>query len=60
MGDHDERIGVVVRTVIAEEGVVDIADEVEVGVRHYCKVSWMGHLAWFRSVRQLQSRKIDE
>ena len=45
MGDHDERIGVVVRIVIAEEGVVDIADEMGVGVRHYYKVSLMGHLA---------------
>jgi hypothetical protein len=56
MGDHDERIGVVVRIVIAEEGVVGIADEMEVGVRHYYKVSLMGHLAWFRSIHQLQSR----
>jgi len=46
MGGHDERIEVVVRIVIAgEEGVVDIVDEMGVGVRHYHKVSLMGHLA---------------
>ena len=56
MGDHDERIGAVERTVVAEEGVVGIADEVEMGVRHHYKVSLMGHLVWFRSIRQLQSR----
>jgi hypothetical protein len=39
-----------------EEGVVGIADEMGAGVRHYYKVSLMGHLAWFRSIRQLQSR----
>ena len=59
MGDHDGQTGVVVRTVIAQEGVVDIADEVEVGVRHYYKVSLMGHLAWFRSIRQLQLQGTD-
>ena len=60
MGDHDERIGVVVRIVIAEEeGVVDIVDEMGFGVRHYYKVSLMGHLALFRSIRQLQSRSKD-
>ena len=54
MGDHDERIEVVVRIVIANEGVVGIAGEMGVGVRHYYKVSLMGHLAWFRSILQLQ------
>jgi hypothetical protein len=56
MGDRDGQTGVVVRIVIAEEGVVGIADEMGVGARHYYKVSLMGHLAWFRSIRQLQSR----
>jgi len=54
MGDHDERIEVVVRIVIANEGVVGIADEMEVGVRQYYKTTLMGHLVWFRSIRQLQ------
>jgi hypothetical protein len=56
MGDHGEQTGVVVRIVIAEEGVVGIADEMGVGVRHYYKVSLMGHLAWFHSIHQLQSQ----
>lgn len=54
MADHDERIEVVGRIVIANEGVVGIADEIEVGVRHCYKMTLMGHLAWFRSIRQLQ------
>jgi len=54
MVDHDERIEVGVRIVIANEGVVGIADAIVVGVRHYYKMTLMGHLVWFRSIRQLQ------
>lgn len=54
MEDHDERTGVVVRVgiVLGVVVVVDIVDEVGVGVRHYYKVSWMGHLVDVRSIRQ--------